>query len=351
MSAHAVGSLTEALAVAGHSESADQVVAAVAERFGLSGSWTRVLAGEHSIAFRLDTQAEPLFVKIEPSDTGERVEEAATLVELAASHDVPTARPRAGADGRYSQRVGEVTITVSAWAEGTMLRAPVTRAQAIQTGTALGRLHRAFAHLAPTPTLVTAAEEPWMAWDPQAIEARFQRTEALIRDHGTDPEGFDRVALDTLADRRSWIEAIGDALTRLPPLTRQVGHGDFAAPNLLFEDDRLTAVVDFGAAGPELLAYELGRIAYGPEIALSPDADALSQAVLEAYSEAHRAAAEFDTAHAGVCAFIQLARSVYPLKDRYNGTGKFPDALEDFWVRRHRTASHLLAHTRIASQH
>jgi homoserine kinase type II len=321
----------------------DQIVAAVAERFGLTGSWIRVLAGERSIAFRLDAHGEPWFVKIEPRIRDEQVDEVAALVELAASHGVPTARPRAGIDGRYAHHVGEVTVTVAAWATGTMLRAPVTRAQAAQVGTALGRLHRAFAQRSPLPTLVTAREEPWLAWDRPAFESRLQRIEALVRHHGDDSDGFDQVALETLAERRSWLDAIGNALTRLPRLTRQVGHGDFAAPNLLFEGDRLAAVVDFTAGGPKLLAYELGRIAYGPEITLSPDSEALTRAVLEAYRDANPAVREADVANAGVCAFIQLARSGYPLDERYGGAGQFPDDLDDFWLRRHRTASHLLA--------
>ncbi|SDT07498.1 Ser/Thr protein kinase RdoA involved in Cpx stress response, MazF antagonist [Brevibacterium sandarakinum] len=345
MSTAALQPLANALAASGHRHLLDEVVRATNERFALAGSWTRILAGERSLAFRLDTHNGPWFVKIEHSRPAELSGHIAELVVLAASHDVPTARPLASIGGRYAEVIGELVLSVSSWVDGTAMRAPVSTMQAKQIGAALGRLHRAFAELAPTPTLVTADEEPWLVWDRQETDASFARLEALIRQRGTDPNGFDQTALETLAERHSWLDALGQSLTALPPLTRQAGHGDFAAPNLLFDGENLVAVVDFSAASPQLVSYEIGRIAYGPEIMLSPEPETLAATFIDAYQEANPAVSNADIAHARACAFIQLARSIYPLDERYADQGRFPDDLDDFWLRRHRTARSLLTST------
>lgn len=338
MSAPAERVVTAALAATGAAASAPGIVSAVTREFGLTGSWTRVPAGERSTAFCLDTGIARHFVKVEEQTPADRVETAAALTEVAARNGVPAARPRRARHGGYAVSHDDVVVSVTSWVPGRMLTAPVSAEQAAQIGTALGRLHHAFAGLAPPPAAVTAVEEEWLRWDEEDVVARWERAESLVRDRGDDPDGFDRAALAALAERRSWLPALGRLLTGVPPLTRQRAHGDFAAPNLLFEGDRLVAVVDFATAGPQLIAYELGRIAYGPEVVLSPDGGARSAAVVDAYVAANPSVSATDVASAAVCGFVQLARSTYPVSARYAGTGRFRADLDDFWVRRQETA-------------
>lgn len=336
--------VAEALGGVGAAGRARAVVSAVAREHGLVGSWTRVPAGEQSIAFALDGGTTRYFVKIEDQTSAERVDAAAALTDVAARNGVPVPRPRTARHGGCAIPVDGLVLSVSEWLPGRTLTAPVSPGQAAQIGTALGRLHQGFARLAPPPVAVTAVEEDWLRWDEEAVVTRWEQAEALVRDRGDDPDGFDRVALAALTERRSWLTALGRVLTAAPPLTRQWVHGDFAAPNLLFDGDRLVAVVDFANAGPHLIAYELGRIAFGPEIALSPNGEALSAAVLDAYVTANPAATEADVAWAKACAFVQLARSTYPVSTRYAGTGRFRADLDDFWIRRQHTARLLHAH-------
>lgn len=337
--------VVEALGAAGAERRARDVVSAVAREYGLTGAWTRVPAGEQSVAFGLDSGSARCFVKVEDRTTAERVESAAALTNVAGRHGVRVARPRRARHGGYAVLVDDLVLSVAEWVPGRTLSTPVSPEQATQIGTALGRLHRAFATLAPPPAAVTAAEEEWLRWDEEEVVIGWERAKALVRDRGDDPEGFDRVALAALAERRDWLAALGRMLTGAPPLTRQWVHGDYAAPNLLFDGDRLVAVVDFANAAPHLIAYELGRIAFGPEVALSPHGPTLSAAVLDAYAAANPAATAADVAWAEACAFVQLTRSTYPVSTRYTGTGRFRADLDDFWVRRQDTAR--LLHARL----
>jgi homoserine kinase type II len=304
-----------------------------------------VLAGEQSTAFRLDSGTARHFVKVEDRTTVERVDAAAELADVAARQEVPAPLPRPTRHGRHAVPVDTLVLSVTEWVPGQTLSPPVSLGQATQIGAALGRLHQAFAALAPPPAAVTAAEEEWLRWDAADVVTRWERAEALVRDRGDDPDGFDRVALAALAERRDWLTALDRVLTGVPPLTRQWVHGDYAAPNLLFDGDRLVAVVDFANASPHLIAYELGRIAFGPEVVLSPHGPTLSATVLDAYVAASPAATEADVAWAEACAFVQLARSTYPVTARYAGTGRFRADLDDFWVRRQDTAR--LLHARL----
>lgn len=334
--------LADALASVDRRALVGDVVDAVADRYGLTGSWHRIPSGERSLAFRLETPRASRFVKLEPGGSTESADRAARLGDLAARDGVPTARPIRDRSGAAAVTVGDVVVSVADLVPGTPLCAPVDADRAAQIGTALGRLHRSLAELDPRPTRVTADDEPWLVWDRTATEAAFERVETLIRRRSRDRGGFAGAALEHLAERRSWLDGIGRLLTALPPLTRQLGHGDVAAPNLLVDGDRLTALVDFSSAGPQLRAYEIGRIAFAPELVLSPEPEALAAALLRAYATTGPADAGHDLAHARTCALVQLVRSTYPLSARYAGSGRFPDRLEDFWLRRQRTARHLL---------
>ena len=336
--------VAEALGGAGAEVRARGVVSALAREYGLTGSLARVPAGEQSVAFGLDGGTARHFVKIEDQTSVERVEAAAALTDIAARNGVRVARPRAARHGGHAIPVDGLVLSVAEWLPGQTLSAPVSPGQATQIGTALGRLHQAFAALAPLPAAVTAVEEEWLRWDPEEVVTHWDRAEALVRSRGDDPHGFDRIALAALAERRGWASTLARVLTSIPPLTRQWVHGDYAAPNLLFDGERLVAVVDFANASPHLIAYELGRIAFGPEVTLSPNGEALSAAVLDAYVAANPAATAADVACAEACAFVQLARSTYPVSARYAGTGRFRADLDDFWVRRQDTARLLHGH-------
>jgi Ser/Thr protein kinase RdoA (MazF antagonist) len=122
--------VAEALGGVGAAGRARGVVSAVAREHGLTGSWTRVPAGEQSIAFALDSRTARHFVKVEDQTSAERVDAAAELTDVAARNGVRVARPRAARHGGYAIPVDGLVLSVAEWLPGRTLSAPVSPGQA-----------------------------------------------------------------------------------------------------------------------------------------------------------------------------------------------------------------------------
>lgn len=127
-----------------------------------------------------------------------------------------------------------------------------------------------------------------------AAFARFDlpvRAPASLRDvHELVPDPHAAIEQLELGDRadqvRRLFERVDDAHEALASsLPRQIVHGDFAFPNLLVENGRVTGVVDFEFAGADLRAADLACALYIVAVRASP---ARRWAVLEALADGYR---------------------------------------------------------------
>lgn len=186
----------------------------------------------------------------------------------------------------------------------------------------------------------------WRAPDVAALQARIDRLLAVsadrIRRGESDP--FDPTAHDTLTERRQSLHHLPQLLNDLPELSAQVLHGDYSALNLLFDGNRLAAVVDFNPPDPFLLSYELGRIAFTPDTVTGDlDWEDTAVAVVAAYVQTNPTVSPVDVRACARVTAIHLLASLYGVEDHYRTPGQFQDDLDRFWLRRHRTAAALLA--------
>jgi Phosphotransferase enzyme family len=296
------------------------VTALLQARFGLRvRSLTRLPAGQSTVNYR--------------ARTGGGL--------LAAAAGVPVARPPRR-DRRRPHRAARGDSAASAWehVEGRVIQTGLTTAQAGAAGAALGTIHRTFAAL-PGSRGPAPAAASWLAFDADRFTATVGRLLAII-EAKAGPDEFDEAARQTLRERRAQARLIPALIGDLAPLTAQVLHGDYSAVNLMFRDDQLAAVVDFGPPDPFLAACELGRIAYDPRtVTLARDWQADASRLVLAYQREHPHAAPADIAFSARAALIQLLTSLYGVKSHYLKPGLPQDGLDAFWLLRHRTAGAL----------
>lgn len=335
-----------------HADDLAEIVAtALADRYGLpTPALTRVGVGQNTINLRARSGDRQVFVKTYPDGVDLDAERGAIgLSELAGDHGVPVARIIHDRDGQAIDTSTAVAFSVWEWMPGTMVT-DLGDAGCAQAGQALGRIHAAFAYLPQSATADAAAPlRSWRTIDVRALEATIDRLLGLIngrtRTGSTDP--FDAVAARTLAERRTMLTHLPALAQEIPEtLTVQVLHGDYSPVNILFTDDgRLSAVLDFCPPHPDLLAYDLGRMAFYPNTVTSRN-DWLDAArtFITAYLAANPGATGADVRACGNIALIQLLRSLYGVKQHYLKPGIDQAALDDFWLLRHRAAGTLLDH-------
>ena len=133
-------------------------------------------------------------------------------------------------------------------------------------------------------------------------------------------------------------------LAGLPELTAQVLHGDYSPVNLLFDGERLSAVLDFRPPDPFLVSYDLGRVAFYPNTVTSDPAwMTAAQTMITAYQQANPGVAPADIRACAQVALLQLLGSLYGVKQHYLEPGLFQDDLDEFWLLRHRAVGILLS--------
>lgn len=308
------------------------------------GASERIRAGSATVNYRVESDAGTLFVKRYAAGTDLAPHRSAIgLTRVAARHRVPTARIRYGLEGQVLSDDPEGALAVWDWAGGMARTAGLDPARAAEAGTALGRIHRAFA---PLPGHLPDRAQPWFQIDPAGVAARVDDLLDTVRERrrsgSTDP--FDGIAERTLAERREQVRHLGGLWRGLPPLTRQVVHGDYALPNLHFEGSRLTAVLDFGPESTFLPACELGRIAFDPRTVAGERWLESARALVAAYLKQDPEVEPGDVAGCARVALIQLLRSLFGISQHYRRTALLPDDLDGFWVARQRAAGILLDH-------
>lgn len=320
----------------------------LSERYGLDAGRLRQLPiGQGTINFRASCAGRDVFVKTYPGDAdlpGER--EAIGLSELAGREGVPVAAALRNRDGQVIDTSTTTAVSVWEWMPGEVVTSGLTAAQHEQAGAALGRVHAVFARLPASAGPAPQVGE-WRNVDLGKLSADISRLRAIISRRADSGEAgaFDDLAARTLAERREVIDRIPELLAALPELTAQVLHGDYSPVNLLFDDGRLSAVLDFRPPDPFLISYDLGRMAFYPNtVTGDPGWISAAAALISAYREANPQVPAQDITACARVALLQLMGSLYGVKQHYLKPGLFQDDLDEFWLLRHRAAGILLSH-------
>lgn len=307
---------------------------------------TRLPIGQGTRNYRVLTTERAVFVKHYPVETDLNAERAGiAMSRLAGRAGVPVASTVPSVEGEVLVNQDGVAVSVWDFVAGRTITGSFTHPQLVAIGTALGRVHRAFADH-PARSKLSQTRE-WLAFDPAPTLATVEALVATVaqrHDRGHADE-FDALALRTLTQRRDQLPRAAELIAGLPQLSSQVLHGDYSAVNLLFDGDQLTAVLDFRPPNAFLLAWELGRIAFDPRtVVLNPDWLDSARVLITAYLTENPTIRPADIAYCGRIVLIQLIRSLYGIKQHYHGPGLLQDDLDCFWSFRHQAATTLLAH-------
>ena len=216
--------------------------------FGLAGyrAHQPIAVGTINTNLRVETDAGPVFLRINEGKSEDDVGREAAIVAHAAAHGVPTPVPRAAADGASFARWNGEIVSLFPWVAGrTLARAELTPGHAAAVGAALAKLHLAsdgFSDRRPG------------RYEPAEIDARLARIAALRR-----PELAP--ALAVLEPELARLRA-----ERGAGIPQGLIHGDLFVDNVLYDDGgALTALIDFEQASWGRLAYDLAvtTLAFG----------------------------------------------------------------------------------------
>lgn len=324
----------------------DQLADVLAERYGLEPvRLVQLPIGQGTVNYRATCADREVFVKNYPADAdlpGERA--AISLSELARRHGIPAASVIPSRTGEVIDTSAGIAVSVWEWMPGRVIAGELTTAQQEQAGTALGRIHAAFAEVAASRAPAPQVTQ-WRTARAGKLPATISQLLAVIEQRAADGESdaFDAEATRTLAERRGMIDRIPRLLAELPELTAQVLHGDYSPVNLLFEGEHLSAVLDFRPPDPFLIAYDLGRMAFYPNTVVGdPGWMGAARTLITAYQQANPGVAAADIRSCARVALLQLLGSLYGVKQHYLKPGLFQDDLDEFWFLRHRAAGILL---------
>lgn len=221
-------------------------LAELADAFDLGAVRSHVAIAAGTINTNFDVTAEHgrFFVRVNEGKAEADVAWEARLIEALARGGVETPSPRVARDGRpYAPLRGPIVKWVSAfpWRDGRHL-APdeVTPARAETFGAALAGLHRVGLEL-------PAAWRRGSIYDHDHLVARFSRFEMRGEPALAHACSVLRDELQLAASMRP--------MRRLA--THGIIHGDLFRDNVLWDGDRITAILDFEQASGGSLAYDL----------------------------------------------------------------------------------------------
>ncbi|MFI1869387.1 phosphotransferase [Streptomyces jumonjinensis] len=327
-------------------DSAQELSALLEHAYGLGEvRLTRLPAGQNTINYRATQGGETLFVKHYPPGVDLAAErEAIGQSRLAGEHGVPVAVPRFTRGGETIATGGDLAVSVWEWVPGRTVDGGLTPGQQEAAGRALGLIHAAFAGHPAAAAGESRRLAKWRTTDPVAkLTAAVDQLLDLIAERPS-PNAFDEEAARPLTERRAALVHLPELIAGLPDgLTTQVLHGDFSVVNIMFEGDVLMGVLDFLPPAPELVAYELGRIAVDPRTVVhDPDWIRGGVRLVRAYQDTNPHHAAADVTGCARVALIQLVTSLYGVKDHYLKPGLLQDDLDAFWLLRHAAATRLL---------
>ena len=312
----------------------------VRRHYGLEvHSIARIGKGMGTTNWRVRSAAADYFLKQYPPHADITGEAAALRVtQEARGAGVPAPRVIPSVTGELLRSRGDLALALFEYVPDTTSGVALSCAQMGQAGRTLGRLHawlRSRAGLHDTTT-------QWLALDERRKRAAFERHVATIEER-RDRDEFDRRTLALLHRRLELLPRAAALLASLPPLARQVVHGDYSIQNILFRGGELVAVVDFRRPELFLPAFEIGRAALAPEM-VTADSGWRDKALafMEAYCRANPDIARSDVRFAPRVWAIQLVRSEYGVREHYSGPVERQAELDRFWFQRCEAAEMIL---------
>ncbi|XUY30482.1 phosphotransferase (plasmid) [Agrobacterium sp. rho-8.1] len=318
----------------------------LANQYGFSDAkLSRLNFGEGGYNFKAVGNGYTVFVKqyVQRSNLGAE-NEAIEATELARRSGVPTPQI---IENKFGHRIDKSTnhsLSVWSWIDGEVKKRGLEQVHYREIGEVLGRIHRTFANIAQAKSSPQKTIR-WFDISVTNLRTEISSLEKRVSEKIRNgfAEDFDRNALLQLATRRTQLDELLPLLQSLPPLTSQVLHGDYSLVNILFSSGRLAAVVDFRPPEAFLIAYELGRIAFYPNTVEGTN-DWLDYArlVVEGYCTTNPEVNPNDIRASARVALIQLLKSLYGIKEHYNGGGLLQEELDEFWRLRHIAATKLL---------
>lgn len=197
-------------------------------------------AGTVNTSYVLDLAAGRFFLRLYEEQPQAGAEAEVRLLLHLAHAGVPTPAPVAARDGTMVQVVSGKPAAIFPWIEGDMLcLASVTPEAGRQVGAALARMHLA----GPAPPVETSLGG-----------GRFSADDLVAR--------CDRVAKSEEALVRIEAEPLRDAVIRIDrrrriDLPKGLVHGDLFRDNVLWQDGRIAALLDFESAHRGPFAYDV----------------------------------------------------------------------------------------------
>jgi hypothetical protein len=268
-----------------------------------------------------------IFVKVYPPGTDLDTERGAIeLSEFAAAGDVPTAAVIRSMDGSLIHRNAETGFSVWEFVLGEPAgESGLAEREMAAVGGLLGRLHRVLADHPAAPSIV---EQASALCDVDRSIGKINNVLAALS-HQPDPDDFQTWAADVLRWRLALMPRITEILAGLPPLTCQILHGDLAAPNVLFRDDRVAAVIDFRPPRPRPVAWEISRIGCDPRTVLRGEEWQRGLCLLAAtYCDEHGHARPDDLVAAVRAWICYSATSIYQFDELVMGEPLLADSLK-----------------------
>jgi homoserine kinase type II len=213
------------------------------DAFGLGEVRTvrAIAAGTINSNFDVATETGRYFVRVNEGKAEADVAWEARLVTGLAERGVATPAPLVARDGRAYAPLARKWVSAFPWRDGRHL-APheISPERAHAFGARLAELHRAGLDL-------PAAWRRGSIYDHDHLIARFERIQT-----SSDPELARAIAV--VGEELS---LAGAAQPRRRLATQGIIHGDLFRDNVLWDDDRIVAILDFEQASGGSLAYDL----------------------------------------------------------------------------------------------
>lgn len=211
---------------------------ACAEAFGISvAGLTALSAGSVNSNFRLETsEGRSLFLRVYEEQAADGAAAELGLVTQLSALGVPTARPLRRLDGGWVSEHRGKPVGLYEWLPGQILcQASIGEEQARAVGQAVARVHSCSSQLEAVGAGRFGAD---------GVRARLERIESQSHRFDSDAELI-RQRLDSLDS---------SAGRELPA---GLIHGDLYRDNVLWQGDRLSALLDFESASHGVFLYDV----------------------------------------------------------------------------------------------
>ncbi|MFJ8752149.1 phosphotransferase enzyme family protein [Streptomyces sp. NPDC102441] len=282
-----------------------------------------------------DTGGRRWFVKAYPASADLGAERRALeLAEFAALGGVPVPVMRRTLDDDLIATAGGLSVSVAAFVEhAETAEGGLSGARWAAVGETVGRLHRTLARHPDGPPRRGPSREVC------DVKRGRQRLERLLSRYAKQPPNcpFEVWARDAAQERLDGLPATASMLKALPStLATQIVHGDLSSLNLMLENEKVAAVIDFRPPAHRSPMWELGRIVLDPRTVLAaPDWPAGLATAAVAYREANPAMSVEDLLTVPRVAAGYLACSVYPLSEPLDDPAAVTSQLEAYGRARH----------------